>query len=398
MADDIAQLKIRNAKLSKILEVGRIMSTHKDLHNLLETIIKETSSILEADRTSLFIYNEAHQELWLMMTEKQEIKEIRFGVDKGIAGYVARTRKIMNIDNAYSHELFNPEIDQKTGFKTESMLCAPMENLDGKLIGVIQVLNKNSGTFSEEDIEVLLMFTSLAAVLLENSILAKENLQKDRLAVVGNMASTIIHDIKNPMTCIQGLAEIIANDSPSNAQHTAVILKSVDRVMNMSEELLEFSKGIDKALSFNKINCSDFFAETFSLIENELKGKNLEFVAKIEYEGNLEINQDKIQRAIYNIIGNARDAMSEGGSLEVHVSEADDKENIIITISDTGKGMPEQILETVFDPFVTYGKKNGTGLGMAITKKIIEAHNGKISVQSEEGKGTHFKIYLPLSH
>ena len=398
MSANMEQLKLRNTKLSRILEVGRIMSTQSDLHKLLEIIVKETSSILEADRTSLFIYNDKHKELWLMLTEKQEIKEIRFGVDKGIAGFVARNRQVMNIEDAYSHDLFNPEIDQKTGFKTESMLCAPLENLEGKLIGVVQVLNKKNGIFSDEDVEVLPMFSSLAAILLENSILAKENLQKDRMAMVGNMASTIIHDIKNPMTCIKGLAEIIAVDTPDNKQHTDMILKSVDRVMNMSEELLEFSKGIESNLQFQKTNCMEFFEDTFSLVVNELKDSDIRFKTLINYNGDIEVNQDKIQRAIYNIIGNARDAMAEGGSLEITVSEAENKKNLMLKFTDNGKGMPAEILETLFDPFVTFGKKNGTGLGMAITKKIIDAHDGYITVSSEEGKGTEIAVTLPKYH
>jgi len=389
------QLLERNQKLSRILEVGKIMSTHTDLDSLLVTIITETSHILDADRTSLFIYDEAHQELWLRVSEKQEISEIRFGIDKGIAGYVARTKEFMNINNAYNHEFFNPEIDQKTGFKTKNLLSAPMENLQGKLIGVIQVLNKKSDIFTKEDEEVLAMFASLAAILLENSILAEDNLTKERLSVVGNMASSIIHDIKNPITSIKGLAEIIAMGNSENQGHAKVILKSVNRIMTMTEELLDFSKGIEKSIQFDDVNYQDFFSEIFSSIEQSLSQSNIRFKFSIHAQGNFEINQDKIQRAIYNISGNAQDAMESGGTLSINVKESDDGNDVIILLSDTGKGMPEKIKDKLFEPFITYGKKNGTGLGMAITKKIIDVHNGSIEVESKEGKGTQFEIILP---
>jgi len=395
MAELSEQLIERNQKLSKILEVGKIMSTHKDLDSLLVTIITETSHILDADRTSLFIYDESHQELWLRVSEKQEINEIRFGIDKGIAGYVARTKEFMNINNAYNHEFFNPEIDQKTGFKTKNLLSAPMENLQGKLIGVIQVLNKKSGAFTKEDEEVLAMFASLAAILLENSILAEDNLTKERLSVVGNMASSIIHDIKNPITSIKGLAEIIAMGDSENQEHAKVILKSVNRIMTMTEELLDFSKGIEKSIQFEKVNCQNFFSEIFSSIEQSLNQSEINFKFSFHSQGNFEINQDKIQRAIYNISGNAQDAMESGGTLSINVKNSDDGNNITILISDTGKGMPKNIQETLFEPFITYGKKNGTGLGMAITKKIIDMHKGSISVKSRENEGTQFEIILP---
>jgi len=389
------QLIERNHKLSKILEVGKIMSTHKDLDSLLITIITETSHILEADRTSLFIYDETYQELWLRVSEKQEISEIRFGIDKGIAGYVARTKTFMNINNAYNHKNFNPEIDQKTGFKTESLLSAPMENLQGKLIGVIQVLNKKSGTFTKEDEEVLAMFASLAAILLENSILAESNLTKERLSIVGNMASSIIHDIKNPITSIKGLAEIIAMGDSENQEHAKVILKSVNRIMTMTEELLDFSKGIENTIRFDQVNCQNFFSDIFSSITQSLSQSEINFEFFVHSQGNFEINEDKLQRAIYNISGNAQDAMDCGGTLSIVVKDSSDGNNINILISDTGKGMPKNIQKTIFEPFITYGKKNGTGLGMAITKKIIDMHKGSISLNSKENEGTLFEIILP---
>jgi len=391
----VDQLIVRNNMLSRILELGKVMSTQKDLDSLLTTIITETSEILDADRTSLFLFDEVNHELWLKISEKQEINEIRFAADKGIAGHVAQTGKIMNITNAYGHEFFNPEIDQKTGYRTNSLLCAPMANLQGKLIGVIQVLNKNSGAFTEEDKEVLIMFSSLAAILLENSILAEEDIRKERLAMVGNMASSIIHDIKNPMTAIKGLAAVIALDSDNNQEHATVILQSVDRLLNMTEELLDFSKGIEKEVEFEEVNCKHFFLETSSFVQQELESMDISFDTIIDYDGNVEMNQDKIHRAIYNITGNARDAMPKGGKLTIHVSESPEKNHILVKIADTGKGIPHNIRASLFEPFVTYGKKNGTGLGMAITKKIITAHNGKINVSSEEGKGTEIELVLP---
>jgi len=389
------QLESRNSKLSKILELGKMMSSQKDPDALLVTIIRETSAILNADRTSLFLYDKKEKELWLKVTEKQEINEIRFGVDKGIAGYVARTKNIMNIENAYLHDLFNPEIDQKTGFKTENLLCAPMENLQGKLIGVLQVLNKTDGSFTEEDKEIFTMLSSMSAILLDNLILAEENLKRDRLAMVGKMASSIIHDIKNPITAIQGLAEIINLDDNKNSEHAKNILKSVDRIKIMAEELLAFSKGVDQVPAFESVNCQDFFTEMFSQLELEYQSTGIRFNHKIGYLDNVEICKDKIQRVIFNLTGNACDAMEKKGELSVDVKESVDKKSIVIGVADTGKGIPSFLHKTLFEPFVTYGKKHGTGLGMSITKKIVESHQGIIEFESVSGKGTRFDVILP---
>lgn len=389
--------KRTNLKLSRILEVGKIMSTQQNFQDLLATIIKETSEILEADRTSLFIYDERTNELWLKVTEKKEINEIRFSIDKGIAGHVAKTRKVLNIKDAYAHELFNPEFDSLTGFKTKNLLCAPMENLQKKLIGVIQVLNKNSDSFSKEDEEILVMFASLAAVLIENSILEEEKIKNERMAMVGNMASTIIHDIKNPMTSIRGFAEMIALKSPKNKEFANIIIRSVDRLLIMTHELLDFAQGIEKEIIFEEVSCRDYFNSIISFIGKDLEENNIKLVPEIHFHGLWEINPEKIERAIYNIVGNAKDAMEQGGTFTITVSESEDKKDVLLVLQDTGKGIPPEITKTIFDPFVTYGKKNGTGLGMSITKKIITAHGGTIHVESEPGKGTLFRIVLPKS-
>ncbi|MBI5185317.1 MAG: GAF domain-containing protein [Nitrospinae bacterium] len=389
------QLRERNFKISRILKIGEMMSSIRDLDELLAAILKGTSEILQAERASLFIHDPKTGELWLKVSEKREIGEIRFSVNKGIAGHVARTRETMNIEDVYSHELFNPEFDIKTGFKTKNLLCVPMENLQGKLIGVLQVLNKEAVSFIKEDEEVLVMFASLAGVLIENSILEQEYIKNERLAAVGNMASYIIHDIKGPMTSIRGFAEMLGNKSPKNKEFSNIIIRVVDRLTNMAQELLDFAKGIDNTLEWRETSCLDFFSEIFLFIERDMKEKKVKFVPKINYTGKMEINPEKIERVVYNIAGNALDALEEGGEFVVEVSESQDKNHILIILSDNGKGMPDSIIKTLFEPFATYGKSKGTGLGMAITKKIIDAHNGTIKVESEEGKGTRFEVVLP---
>ncbi len=156
--------------INKLTDIGASISSEKDIDLLLSTIVNETSNMLEAERASLFLYDEQTDELWIKKTsEGPEVFEIRFKADKGIAGYVARERKALNIKDAYSHDLFNREFDMKTGFKTKSILCVPMENLQGKLIGVVQVLNKKNNTFSKDDETILKMIASQAAISIDNS-------------------------------------------------------------------------------------------------------------------------------------------------------------------------------------------------------------------------------------
>lgn len=388
----------KNNKMSKILEIGKSISSNSIVDDLILTIIEETTKILDADRSTLFLYDKNKNELWSKIAEKSTLREIRFDINTGIAGYVTRTKKIVNINNAYVNTLFDPDFDKKTGFHTESVLCAPMEGKDGNFIGVIEALNKKNGKFTKEDEDIIRTFASLVAILIENAKLTKENLDKERMATIGDMASTIVHDLKNPMSTIRGYAQMMLMQSSDFTKPANIIMHEIDRLTDMAHELLEFSKGVNENINIESINSKEFFSEVCDFIEMDLRERKIDFKHSIRYVGEIEINPDKIRRCILNIAGNARDSMETGGSLHIDIYETGDNESITVSFKDTGKGMPPNIRETLFEPFVTYGKKSGSGLGMAITKKIIEAHKGSITVESEEGKGSTFIIKLPKLH
>ncbi len=389
-------LEEKNKKLKKIVQIGKILSSHLAFDNLLVSIVKETSGVLEADRTSLFIYDEEKKELWSKIAEKSTLKEIRFSAEKGIAGHVAKTRQVLNIKDVSNHALFNPEFDILTGFHTKNMLCAPLETTDGKLVGVIQVLNKKKTTsFGVDDEEIFQTFASLVAVLIENARLSEENLKKERLAIIGDMASSIVHDLRNPMSTIKGYAQLIATKSPNLIKPASIIANEIDRLSGMAQELLEFSKGNNDRFALNEIECSSFFNEILEFLKGDLRDKSITLDHNIGFKGKIRINPEKIRRAVINIAKNSIEAMDPGGNLGITVSQSTNQKEIIISLTDTGIGMPEEIRKSIFEPFVTHGKKNGTGLGMAITKKIVELHNGTIQIESEEGHGTNVTITIP---
>ena len=146
--------EVRN--LNALLEVSRALGAEMHLDSLLPVIIQKTTEVMDAERSSLFIYDSDTDELWSKVAEGLDEKEIRFPSGIGIAGDVAKSLKTANIPDAYDDDRFNPEFDKQTNFRTKSVLCMPMKTRKGELIGVIQVLNKtDGGVFLEQD-EVLL--------------------------------------------------------------------------------------------------------------------------------------------------------------------------------------------------------------------------------------------------
>lgn len=161
--------------LSNILDISKAMMYEKNLDNLLEFIMEKTREIMLAERCTLFMWEEETQQLWSRIAQDIEIKEIRLPIGKGIAGSVARDKKIINIPDAYLDERFNKEIDKKTGFRTRAILCAPMLRRNGSILGVFQVINKaGGGIFTKYDEELLTAICSQAASAIENVLLYEE--------------------------------------------------------------------------------------------------------------------------------------------------------------------------------------------------------------------------------
>jgi len=177
--------------LEKLLEIVKAMTVEKDLDRLLALILSSITDVLDAERSSLFLYDEEHEELYSRIAEKSEIGEIRFPIGRGLAGEAAAKLSAISVDNAYEDPRFNPEFDQQTGLRTQSVLCHPLQTHEGRLIGVIQALNSRKGRFDKSDEELLGAFSTHAAIALDNARLVKEYLKKREIEQALDLARRI---------------------------------------------------------------------------------------------------------------------------------------------------------------------------------------------------------------
>lgn len=401
--------------LKKLVEISIKLTSEKDPDKLLSLIVDSSLDFLNAERATVFLYDDTNRELYSKVGTGVNQKEIRFSVDFGIAGYVARTGEPLIIDDPYNHPLFNKEIDSKTGFKTRAILTVPMKNIEDKIIGVFQVLNKNDGKFNEEDLEYAQAFASIAAVAIENARLIEELknqnellrkaykelqdaqetiIKQEKFATIGQLASGINHEIKNQLGVVMAV-EAIRKMFPDNQKvqmYTQLILEARNRIVSLLDEIRDFAKKKDyektetdlNTLIKNTINLCQFDKDldTIKIVFNV--DENLKPIANI--------NADKIQQVLINLIRNAGHASPPKSKIEIELFRENDF--FIIKIRDYGKGIPDEIKEKVWEPFFTT-KSSGTGLGLDICKKIIENHNGEIWFESQVDKGTTFYIKLP---
>jgi K+-sensing histidine kinase KdpD len=386
----------RVSKLQQLMEASKVINSTLDLDKLLGLILKAASSSLGADRGTVYLVDDLKGELWSKVAQGDKMAEIRLPIGKGIAGHVAKTGDTINIPDAYADDRFNPEVDKQTGYRTRNMLCMPMKNKDGKIIGVFQLLNKREGAFDVEDEQFIDALSASASVAVENARVAQEMVQNERLSAVGRMASAIIHDIKNPMGTLRVYAQVMKKKSGNEeaAKLADEMIRQVDRFVNMTQEILDFSRGVS-ATNFEDLEFGEVMDNVLDFIEKDLTKNNVQLIKKAEFKGKVKLDQDKMVRVFYNIASNARDAMPQGGSLTVTTVQEDGF--VKIEFTDSGSGMPEEVKKRIFEPFVTFGKKHGTGLGMAIVKKVVDDHKGKIEIDSEVGKGTTIRILIPVA-
>jgi len=384
-------------KVHKLVEATKIVNSTLDTDRLLELILQTATTTVLADRGTLYLVDESKNELWSKVVQGSSTIEIRLPMGKGIAGYVAVSGETINIPDAYADRRFNPEVDRRSGYRTKTILCMPMKNKDGKVIGVFQLLNKPGGSFNEEDQEFIDALSVHAAIAVENALLAKMMVQNERLSTVGKMASTIIHDIKAPMGVLRMSAEVMRRKSTDveTGKLADEMIRQIDRFVNMTREILDFSRGVS-SMNLQEAEVNELIGSILSFIEKDLGKRKVKLVKDMNFKGKIRVDEDKLSRVFYNIASNAADAMPDGGRLTVRT----DRENdfLLIEFIDDGIGMPPDVREKIFEPFMTYGKSHGTGLGMSIVKKIVDDHKGKIEIESEVRKGTTVRVFLPLGN
>ncbi len=193
-------------RVEALLDVASALSSELDTKRLLEKIMVRARKLLGADRCSVFLA--CHDEGVLLSTVAEGVSTIRVRMDQGLAGYVARSGEVLNIEDAYDDPRFNKEVDQRTGYRTKSMLCMPLSNKDGKTIGVTQIINKHGGPFTKEDEELLSAFSAQAAIALQNSLLFQETLE------VRNYLECILQSINQLVLTLDTEGKLVRANRP----------------------------------------------------------------------------------------------------------------------------------------------------------------------------------------
>lgn len=381
-------------ELEMILRAAEMVNSTIKVDELLSNIVSVATEITNADRGTLYLIDKDKNELWSLVVVGNNVKEIRLRVGEGLAGYVAQSGETLNIKDVQSDPRFNKDFDRNSGYITKNMICFPIKNNMGAIIGVLQLLNNKNGEFSKRDELFLAALSIHSAIALQNAELVEKLLTAERVHSLGKMANFLIQDIKKPVLVSKRYTEHLLNKPlpQDSIQIVEMLLEQLVQVADLVQTTSSYSEGKTLLRTVN-VSLNNTLADYASRVETFVVSRSCQIYNEFEKDVSVRVDIKEFFQCYMHIIKNACDAMPEGGS--IFVSTKKDNKNIKIQIRDNGLGIPEGFSEKIFEPFMSYGKKEGTGLGLAITRKIVEAHNGKIEVESKTGGGATFVITLP---
>jgi len=399
-----SDLKQKMRQLEIVYSLERSMNDSEGFDLFMGGVIQKATEALGAAGGSILLKEENSERIlfsYQVGKESQKLSKLHLESDEGIAGFVMSSGESVLDNQVASNPNHSRRIASEVGVETVSIVAVPLQIRDVNsseecTIGAVEIINHRAGGFSQDDLAVLQLISAQITSAIIRKRLLDEKVHSQRLATIGTLASTIIHDFKNPMAIIRGYAELLQRptmDQDKREKFCKVVVGEVDRCVNMTKELLFFARG-EKNYYFESISATDFVEDVALIIDHELKEHRIRFVKVLEYEGIVRIDSEKMKRVIFNLFNNALGVLTEGDTFSVSCKRIDDR--IEFRVADTGPGVPKEIRKSLFNQFVTFGKKDGTGLGLSIAKDIVEGHGGKIFLDQSTEKGSVFVIQLPV--
>jgi signal transduction histidine kinase len=264
--------------------------------------------------------------------------------------------------------------------------------------------------FRPAEARLLSAIADHAALALENHLYQKELIASERVAALGTMAGMLAHDFRGPMTVIRGYAETLLEDGlPAREvrERARLIVDSVDRLERMTGETLDFVRGSTKLVR-RTVVLTTLLKELAAGVAEELPGLDVTTDADLPGGASAALDVDKLRRAISNIAANACDAMGGRGRLALRARLEEGPPGgeegeawLALLIADEGPGVADAIRDKLFQPFATFGKKKGTGLGLAVSRRFVEDHGGTLELlpnPEPPDHGARFRIALPMIH
>ncbi len=394
----------RALELDELFQLGQTLLLADTLQEALQLIAQGGRKLLKAAFCDVLLLDGSSQYLkWRATSQpiKKNLEEYLISVDNTQIGMaVHRKRPVTVYDIQKSDPIPFAVRNQKN--QLVSLLSVPL--LTGnKVFGALAFYTDRPHLFSNDEIQIVTAFATQAALAIQRSQLSEKLLstedelrQSERLSAIGLLAAEVAHEIRNPLTVMKmlthNLDRELALDDPRHKDF-AVLTRKMDQMNLTVERILGLARSSEP--HFETFSLNSVVEDLILLTRHKLNNQNIRLkLALKENLSSIPLDRAQIEQALLNLILNAISAMPKGGVLQITTHEKKSPPAQWIEVRDSGIGMSPRQREQLFQPFLT-SKAKGTGLGMAIVKKIVQSHSGEISVKSRPRIGTSIRILLP---
>ena len=405
----------RSRELNAARRISEALFQHLSVEELVEQALKIALEVVNAQAGCVLLAKPETKELvfYHAIGEHAPKPGTAFPWTQGIAGIVFAKGEPMVVKDVKGDERHFVQIDQNSGFITQDMIALPLKRWEGDPIGVLEVMNKREGLLDQDDVEILSIIASFTAIAIEQARL----FQEAKLAEVARILGDIGHDVKNllmPVLCGAALLKDEIDETYANlpnlppvkikaSQETCheviqMLSNNAKRIQDRVKEIADCVKGLSSPPKFAPCKLAHVVASVFDILKLMADEKGI----SLHHEGiqtipEIQADEGRLFNAFYNLVNNALAEVPAGGSIVIRGKLLGPDQTVHIEVQDTGRGMPAEIRDSLFTAATLSKKKGGTGLGTKIVKDVIEAHHGKITVESEINKGTTFNINLPVT-
>jgi signal transduction histidine kinase len=395
------ELQTKSNELNILYEIERDMNAAHDLEELLARCLKRAMEVVGASAGSIALRESGSGDLRFRTVAGPVAARLlhqTIPMGEGVIGWVAANREAVIVNDPPHDERHATEFAATVGVQPRHLAAAPLIGGDD-VLGAIEVIDKSEADgesaagFSEGDLKLLTLIAGQASRAIQLSRTRHERENQNRLASIGQMLASVLHDLKTPMTIISGYAQLMAQmqDGRQREQYVDQILRQFDLMSGMTREVLAFARGETNVL-VRKVYMHRFLEDVMTQLEHALAGRNIALGLDAQYTGIAYFDEQAMLRLIHNLARNAAEAMPTGGEFRIATRTSGD--HLVFEFADSGGGIPPELEGRLFELFAS-AKPGGTGLGLAICKKIADEHGGDISCESVPGRGTTFRVRLP---
>lgn len=390
LTDPQQTLRRANAELELLYAVEQLLATLHDLPALIGAVLERVCSIMRFDAAALLVLDSGRAQVYVYeRVTPLRVRELPLKDAQRVIGEI-RTPQRRSADGAAHGPEVLCEVPSGTIHETYN---APIT--DGSAhCGVLQVVLPSD--LPENERTVLRRLGLVAAQLGRAIVLRREReaiVCDERLMLLGRSIGAILNDIRTPLTAVSGYVDVVAGaESPElRKEYAERAGRGLAHMERLVQDVLAFTRGQREVL-VNKVQLPEFIDEVREMLQPELERNagSLEIIS--DYLGPARFDESKLKRVLWSLARNA----VEAGAKQFTCRCARAGEYLVFECADNGPGIPKALEGKLFEAFATHGKTAGTGLGLSMAKKIVDAHCGRIHVRSEAGRGTVFRIELPI--